>query len=74
MNLKKKIFFEHKMASEIGKENRERMQRVLSIQSHVVRGKCGNASAAFPLGECGFCLFSRENDEFKSSLGWRWTD
>ena len=28
----------------------KRMQRVLSIQSHVVRGKCGNASAAFPLG------------------------
>jgi len=27
----------------------EKMQRVLSIQSHVVRGKCGNAAACFPL-------------------------
>ena len=30
-------------------ENLEKMQRVLSIQSHVVRGKCGNAAACFPL-------------------------
>ena len=32
------------------------MQRVLSIQSHVVRGKCGNASAAFPLGKSFICF------------------
>jgi len=32
----------------------QKMHRVLSIQSHVVRGRCGNASAAFPLELLGF--------------------
>ncbi|MEQ2235908.1 hypothetical protein ILYODFUR_006997 [Ilyodon furcidens] len=44
--------------------------RVLSIQSHVVRGYVGNKSATFPLQVLGFEVDSINSVQFSNHTGW----
>mgnify|MGYP002714243596 CR=1 FL=1 len=48
--------------------------RVLSIQSHVVSGYCGNKSAVFPLQTLGFDVDFINSVQFSTHTGYpRWT-
>jgi len=50
------------------------MQRVLSVQSHVVRGRCGNAAAALPLELLGFDVDRLNTVQFSNHTGYgAWT-
>merc|ERR1712141_397321 len=45
------------------------MKRILSIQSHVVRGKVGNEAAAFPLELLGFRVDRLNTVQFSNHTG-----